>query len=891
MESWSWFTLVPLAEALADELRRPTADASAPVAPELLQRAAAAPVLLVASDFDGTLAPIVERPELAQMHPRAHAALSRLSRLPHTHVAIVSGRGLADLRSRLGEPERWELSGSHGAEIAGDAERPVPAPNREQLDSLARELTALVSTYTRCRIEHKPRGLALHYRGAPDAEARAALEAVASIAPRFPLLTLRHGSMVVEFLADTISKADGLRRLRHRTGASLVVFLGDDVTDEQAFHALLPSDLGVKVGAGDTRAPVRVEGVEHVALLLETLADAREAWLRTRELTPINAYAVLSDQRTLALVSPAGSVGWLCVPRLDSPPVFAEILGGPEAGSFDVAPVEADSEPPGQSWEDDSLILRTRWKTMTVTDYLDSGSGRAFQRAGRSDLIRVIEGTGRCRIRFAPRLDFGRTATRLSVREQGLEVEGGADPMLLYAPGVSWQIREQGPHHSAEAEFDLTDQPIVLELRAGSSNDRPHLHAESLRREATRRTWSAWCRTLTLPAVAPDHVRRSALLLRALIYGPTGAIAAAATTSLPEHLGGQRNWDYRYCWPRDAAMAAAALARLGNTGTAMRLLDWLARVLDRCESPGRLRPIYTVDGHDLGPEAEIGGLGGYGDSRPVRVGNAAALQVQLDVFGPITDLIALLAERGAPISPDHWRMTRAMVEAVEARWREPDHGIWEIRGEREHHVHSKAMGFYTVQRALVVHECVTGRSNPAWASLRDAIREDVLARGFNHHVGAFTGAYDRPHLDAASLSVGLTGLVSATDPRFLATVHAIETNLKAGGTVYRYLFDDGLPGREGGFHLCTGWLIEALVLCGRMRDARELFEALLRSVGPTGTMSEQIDPTLGTPLGNAPQAYSHLALINAAVAIDRSPAPTGAQSTTDAHTLGEGDSA
>lgn len=358
-------------------------------------------------------------------------------------------------------------------------------------------------------------------------------------------------------------------------------------------------------------------------------------------------------------------------------------------------------------------------------------------------------------------------------------------------------------------------------------------------------------------------------MLRALIHGPTGAIAAAGTTSLPEHLGGQRNWDYRYCWPRDAAMAAAALVRLGNTGTAMRLLDWLARVLDRCESPGRLRPIYTVDGRDLGPEAEIGGLPGYGGSTPVRIGNAAAQQVQLDVFGPITDLLALLAEQGAPISPDHWRMTRAMVEAVEARWQEPDHGIWEIRAERRHHVHSRAMCFHTVDRALVVHDAVMGRSNAAWADLRERIRADVIEHGFSRVAGAYTAAYGGADLDAAALCVGLTGLVAVDDPRFRATIDAVDAHLCSGGTVFRYRADDGLPGREGGFHLCTGWLIEALARAGRADRARELFGGLLRCVGPTGVLSEQVDPDLDFPLGNTPQAYSHLALINAAIALEQ----------------------
>ncbi len=835
---------------------------------DIVTRVASTPVLLVATDFDGTLAPIVEHPDRAVPNADALAALTRLGLVPHTHVAVVSGRGLPDLRTRLGERPRWELSGSHGAETTGEADRPMRADAGEQLRDLAVLLAGVVARTPGCTVEVKPRGVAFHYRGIRDTHAGPAVDAVTTLAGRFPALEMRLGSMVVEFLADKVTKADGLRQLRHRTGASAVIFIGDDLTDEHAFRSLALTDAGVKVGPGDTTAQFRLGSVDDVARLVLLLAEEREAWVRHRNLTPINAHAVLSDQRTLALVTPAARVTWLCLPRIDSPPVFAELLGGPGAGFFEVVPVQ-DAGIPSQHYDGDSLVLRTEWEGCTLTDYLDCGAGRAFQRAGRTDLIRVIEGTSTCRVRFAPRLDFGRVATRLSVREHGLEVEGSSDPMLLFSPGVAWQIINDGLHQTAEAEVNLGAGPVVLELRAGSANARPNVHAESVRRQATRRFWSTWAATLRLPSVATQHVRRSAIMLRALVYGPTGAISAAATTSLPEHLGGQRNWDYRYCWPRDAAMAAAALVRLGNTGTAMRLLDWLSGVLEECESPGRLRPIYTVDGRELGPEAEIGGLAGYGGSRPVRVGNAAAQQVQLDVFGPITDLIALLAESGAPTSPDHWRMTRAMVDAVEARWQERDHGIWEIRGEREHHVHSKVMCFHTVNRALVVHDCVIGRSNPAWGALREAIRADVVASGFNAEMSAFTGTYGGRWLDAAALSVGLTGLLDARDPRFVATTDAVNSHLRSGAAVYRYRFDDGLPGREGGFHLCTGWLIESLALTGRVDEARALFDLMVRAIGPTGVMAEQADPEWDMPLGNAPQAYSHLALINAALVLER----------------------
>lgn len=897
MDTWSWYTLMPLAESLVNTRKNEEQDlinhhatnvvtesaahneharSKGSVLPrmgnlnqsfsDIVSHVVSTPVLLVASDFDGTLAELVDHPDAATPQQRAMDALKCLAALPHTHVAIVSGRGLEDLKQRLHADDTWRLSGSHGAEIGGESARLIPWDTQDQLCSLIKVLHGIAQTHDGCLVEVKPRGVAFHYRTLPDNQAGEVMQHVTSLAPHFPNLTMRLGSMVVEFQTEPITKGDGIRKLRHLTGATGIIFIGDDLTDEHAFLALTPTDATVKVGQGDTRAKYRINSVDDVGLLLEMIASARESWLASRQLIPITSYSVLSDQRTLALVSPQASVSWLCLPRIDSPPLFAQLLGGVQAGSFDISP-DGPVSPAEQSYDGDSMVLQTRWPDCTVTDYLDCGSGRAFQRAGRTDLIRVIEGTRLCRVRFSPRLDFGRVSTRLTLRERGLEVEGSLDPILLYSPGIKWQIINDGPHHTAEAVVDPSQGPIVLELRAGSANDHAHFHSEEHRRASTQRFWSVWAGTLKLPSLATEQVRRSAIILRALIYGPTGAISAAATTSLPEHLGGQRNWDYRFCWPRDAAMSAAALVRLGNTGTAMRLLDWLARVLDQCDSPGRLRPIYTVEGRDLGPEAEISGLVGYGGSLPVRIGNAAAQQVQLDVFGPITDLIALLAEAGAPISPDHWRMTRAMVEAVDQRWMEPDHGIWEFRGERQHHVHSKAMCFHTVNRALVVHECVIGKTNPSWIALRERIREDVLAHGFHRDIRSFTLAYGREELDAATLAVGLTGLVDVNDPRYIATIDAMCEHLIVDGTMYRYRFDDGLPGVEGGFHVCTGWLIEALVKTGRIKEATSLFESLLSCIGPTGILSEQHDPKLNMPLGNAPQAYSHLALINAAIAL------------------------
>ena len=574
---------------------------------------------------------------------------------------------------------------------------------------------------------------------------------------------------------------------------------------------------------------------------------------------------MLSDQRTAALVTPDARITWMCLPRIDSGALFAELVGGPSAGYFSIQP-HRRGDTPVQHYVDDSLVLRTRWSSMAVTDYLDCSDGRPTRNAGRTDLVRVLEGSGRAALEFAPRLDFGRVPTRLDVRDGGLAVLGADDPIVLRSPGVEWTIQSRGLHQTAYADIDLANGPIILELRSGTAELGPDRVAEPDRRGSTTSFWADWARQLHLPDVQTDLVRRSALTLKALCHGPTGAIVAAATTSLPESIGGVRNWDYRYCWIRDASLSARALVELGSTDEAMALLDWLLRVLESTGAgPEQLSPLYTVDGSSLPPEETIEELAGYADSRPVRIGNAADRQVQLDVFGPVVDLIHRLADVDAPLSQRHLRLIEQLVDAVAARWTEPDQGMWEVRSAPRHHVNSKVMCWVTVDRAIRVAWDVFGRKHPEWEHLRDSIEADIVTNGWSHELDAFTTAYDGEDVDASVLAIGLFGLIDADDPRYRATVATVETSLRTGDTVYRYKHVDGLPGSEGGFNLMTSWLIDAKIQIGEVDGARLLFDAYTDLAGPTGLLAEEVDAVTGRALGNHPQAYSHLGLISNAV--------------------------
>jgi len=831
---------------------------------ERLNALAQVPVLLVASDYDGTVAPIVDDPSRARPHRESVVAMRMLSAMPQTHVAIISGRALRDLAELAGAPQDVHLVGSHGSEFDLDFATSLPPEAAKLRDHLLDELKEIAGRGNGFHIETKPASVAFHFRNADEETAREAVEAVLQGPASTEGVFTKEGKKVVELGVVSTDKGTALETIRRRVGASAVIFFGDDDTDEDAFATLKGPDVAVKVGDGETVATYRVDGPHEVARVLARLSELRSEWLAGSEAVPIDRHSVLSDQRTIALVTPTARITWLCLPRIDSPALFADLLGGAAAGHFSICDATGD-EPIEQAYTDHALLLETRWSRFTVTDFLDCSGGRPTQRAGRVDLVRRIEGRGRVRIEFAPRLDFGRVPTLLMERDGGLEVEDTHDPIVLCSPGIQWEIRAEGTHQTAVAEVELGEEPLVLELRYGTGNLCNGSISIERRLEQTARFYAGWSEQLRIPEIVPEQLQRSAVALKGLCHGPSGAIVAAGTTSLPEHVGGVRNWDYRFCWLRDGAMTAATLVKLGSTAEAMQFLDWVLGVVDCCESPERLQPLYTVTGQPVTTEAELTDLAGYRGSRPVRIGNSAARQVQLDVFGPIVDLVALLMERDAPLSSHHWRLVEAMVHAVQARWHEPDHGIWEIRRPRRHHVHSKVMCWLTVDRAIRIAKQFLGRERPEWEALRKKIAADILKKGYKQEVQAFTAAYDDVDADAAALHVGISGLLPPDDDRFCGTIRLVERSLLEGPTVYRYRCDDGLPGFEGGFHICTSWLIESYLLQGRIKDARALFDQVVALIGRTGMLSEQYGAKSKRALGNVPQAYSHLGLIENAV--------------------------
>jgi GH15 family glucan-1,4-alpha-glucosidase len=595
---------------------------------------------------------------------------------------------------------------------------------------------------------------------------------------------------------------------------------------------------------------------------------------------PIGDHGLLGDTRTAALVSSDGTIDWLCAPRFDSPPVFGQLVGGRQAGAFRIGPA-APAAVVGRRYLPGTATLVTTWQV--GRGRLRLVEGMVAEIAGRllptTLLVRRLSAEGcavDAMVDFDPRRGEHHDAPRVRRRAgHGLTCEWGTlalsldcDPDLGIEPGRPADVRVR------------PGRPVTLVL--GVAHREPLIHVDptsawDLLDEDGRR-WRAWTDEIDHCLPFRDSVMRSMLTLRLLTYAPSGAPVAAPTTSLPEDVGGSRNWDYRYAWPRDASIGIGAFLRAGKADEARGFLWWLLHA-SRLERP-RLPVLLTLDGRRGPRERELGGWPGYEHSAPVRVGNGAAAQHQLDGYGWVIDAAWVLVDNGHQLYGETWRMICGFADLVARRWQEPDAGIWEVRDGPDHHVHSKMMGWLALDRALRIAETrrVSARRRSLWQAARGAIAHEVRTRGFDPDRDSYTRTYGSTDLDAALLVLPLLGIEDPSSRRVRSTVDAIRADLSAGGPwLYRYRPGrDGLAGGEGAFLPCSFWLVEALAYTGRRSEAVDLFEALLARGTALGLFAEEMDPLSGAHLGNFPQALTHSALVSAALTL-RNTAPTGDQ--------------
>lgn len=581
-------------------------------------------------------------------------------------------------------------------------------------------------------------------------------------------------------------------------------------------------------------------------------------------------YGLIADGRSCALVSRTGSIDWLCWPRLDSPACFAALLGTADNGRWLIRPT-ADAAS-SRAYEDGTLILTTTHETAggtaRVLDFMPMPNGT-------QTIVRRVEGVkGRVEMAFdlSIRADYGRTVPWVDRVGQGeWHAIAGPDMYVLRS-----DVELEGEDLHTVGTFEVGEGEVVhfILSHGRSYGDFMHPPEPEAALDATRAYWDAFTDRITLPSkMRPEWreaVCRSLLTLKALTYIPSGGIAAAATTSLPETMGGIRNWDYRFCWLRDSAFTLQAFLETGLRREAQAWRDWLIRAV--AGSPDQVQIMYGLGGERVLTEWEVDWLPGFANSRPVRVGNAAADQFQLDIYGEVADVLALATRRGLPRHPRQGDYRRVVMSFLAKAWREPDEGIWEVRGDRQHFVYSKVMAWVGFDHAAKAAE-TRGETDDAreMRRLADEVHAQVCARGYNADIGSFTQYYGSTTVDASLLMLPLTGFLPPDDPRMTGTVAAVESELMVNGFLLRYQTDghDGLEGHEGVFLLCSFWLVEVYALQGRMREAEELFERLLAVANDLGLLSEEIDSETGEMLGNFPQAFSHVGLVMAAIALTR----------------------
>ena len=579
-------------------------------------------------------------------------------------------------------------------------------------------------------------------------------------------------------------------------------------------------------------------------------------------MTRIEDYALLGDLQTAALVSRGGSVDWLCLPRFDSGACFASLLGDAGNGRWLLAPrVQAASS---RRYLPETLVLETTWTTR-------SGAARVLdfmppRRAGPPELIRIVEGVGgrvALRSELVIRFDYGRIVPWVRRIDDARIAVAGPDALCFRTPAPT---RGEDMRTVSELVVRKGDRvPFVLAWYPSHEEPPPPTDADETL-AATEAFWRDWnaSRRLPLPDEWVDVIRSSLMVLKALTYAPTGGIVAAPTTSLPEWIGGVRNWDYRYCWLRDATLTLLALLHAGHADEAGQWRRWLLRAV--AGDPADLQIMYGVAGERRLTELELPWLAGYEGSAPVRIGNAASEQLQLDVYGEVMDALYQARAHGLPVEPPAWELQKTLLGFLADAWRKPDEGIWEIRGERRHFVHSKVMAWVAFDRAVRTVE-TQELDGPVdrWRAERDAIHDEVCAQGFDPELGSFTQSYGSRELDASLLLIPLVGFLPGSDPRVRGTVEAVERELVENGLVLRYRTRegvDGLPPGEGVFLPCSFWLVDCLELLGRHDDAHALLGRLLGLANDLGLLAEEYDPAAGRLLGNFPQAFTHLALVN-----------------------------
>jgi GH15 family glucan-1,4-alpha-glucosidase len=594
----------------------------------------------------------------------------------------------------------------------------------------------------------------------------------------------------------------------------------------------------------------------HIGQLTSARKGARNTGL-------IEDYGLIGNLRTAALVSREGSIDWLCLPHFDSPACFASLLGTEDHGRWQLRPVGRFKT--RRRYRPGTAVLETDFETfdgiVRLTDCM-------IPETERADLVRCLEGLEgevKMRMDLRIRLDYGSHQPSVRYGKNSIVAVGGPDMLHVYAP-----VPFYGNNERTRSEFKIRRGQhlnFVMNWHPSHEKEPPALkNPETVVRNATR-WWAGWSKRSTYKGDWHEAMERSLITLKCLTFHPTGGIVAAPTTSLPEKLGGVRNWDYRFCWIRDATLTLNAFMGSGYLEEARAWREWLLRAV--AGQPEGVRIMYGLFGERQLPELELPWLPGYEGSAPVRIGNRASTQHQLDIFGELMDSLHQAREGALEHKEESWGLQKALLQHLEAIWDQPDEGIWEVRGPKRHFTHSKVMAWVAFDRGVQAVER-HGRSGPVrrWRALRDAIHDDVCKRGIYKKTGGFAQYYGANQTDASLLMIPLVGFLPANDPRMEATIRWIQKDLTSDGFVERYStskrYVDGLPPGEGTFLACSFWMVENLALLGRREEAVTLFERLLSIRNDLGLLAEEYEPRLGRALGNFPQAFSHLALVSAA---------------------------